>query len=37
VLGVAVGGREDDYAASGVDFPTRGARFEAMLDDCDSV
>ena len=31
VLGVAVGGREDDYEASGVDFRTRGRRFEAML------
>ena len=31
VLGVAVGGREDDYAASGVDFHTRGKRFDAML------
>jgi alkanesulfonate monooxygenase SsuD/methylene tetrahydromethanopterin reductase-like flavin-dependent oxidoreductase (luciferase family) len=28
LLGVAVGGREDDYAASGVDFHTRGPRFE---------
>jgi alkanesulfonate monooxygenase SsuD/methylene tetrahydromethanopterin reductase-like flavin-dependent oxidoreductase (luciferase family) len=31
VLGVAVGGREDDYVASGVDFRTRGRRFEEML------
>jgi alkanesulfonate monooxygenase SsuD/methylene tetrahydromethanopterin reductase-like flavin-dependent oxidoreductase (luciferase family) len=31
VLGVAVGGREDDYAVSGVDFHTRGKRFDAML------
>src|SRR3954468_24205568 len=31
VLGVAVGGREDDYEASGVDFHTRGRRFEEML------
>ena len=31
MLGVAVGGREDDYAASGVDFHTRGRRFEEML------
>jgi len=31
VLGVAVGGREDDYQASGVDFHTRGRRFDAML------
>src|SRR3954471_15908433 len=27
VLGVAVGGREDDYEVSGVDFHTRGRRF----------
>jgi alkanesulfonate monooxygenase SsuD/methylene tetrahydromethanopterin reductase-like flavin-dependent oxidoreductase (luciferase family) len=32
VLGIAVGGREDDYEASGVDFHTRGRRFEDMLD-----
>jgi alkanesulfonate monooxygenase SsuD/methylene tetrahydromethanopterin reductase-like flavin-dependent oxidoreductase (luciferase family) len=32
VLGVAVGGREDDYTASGVDFRTRGRRFEQMLE-----
>jgi alkanesulfonate monooxygenase SsuD/methylene tetrahydromethanopterin reductase-like flavin-dependent oxidoreductase (luciferase family) len=31
VLGVAVGGREDDYTASGVDFHTRGRQFEEML------
>jgi alkanesulfonate monooxygenase SsuD/methylene tetrahydromethanopterin reductase-like flavin-dependent oxidoreductase (luciferase family) len=31
VLGVAVGGREDDYEASGVDFHTRGREFDAML------
>jgi alkanesulfonate monooxygenase SsuD/methylene tetrahydromethanopterin reductase-like flavin-dependent oxidoreductase (luciferase family) len=31
VLGVAVGGREDDYTASGVDFHTRGRVFEEML------
>ena len=31
VLGVAVGGREDDYEVSGVDFHTRGKRFDAML------
>ncbi len=31
VLGVAVGGREDDFEASGVEFRTRGRRFEAML------
>ena len=32
VLGVAVGGREDDYVASGVDFHTRGRRFDEMLE-----
>jgi alkanesulfonate monooxygenase SsuD/methylene tetrahydromethanopterin reductase-like flavin-dependent oxidoreductase (luciferase family) len=31
VLGVSVGGREDDYAVSDVDFRTRGKRFDAML------
>ena len=30
-LGVAVGGREDDDEASGVDFHTRGRDFDAML------
>jgi alkanesulfonate monooxygenase SsuD/methylene tetrahydromethanopterin reductase-like flavin-dependent oxidoreductase (luciferase family) len=32
VLGAAVGGREDDYEASGVDFHRRGALFEHMLE-----
>ena len=32
VLGAAVGVREDDYEASGVDFHTRGRCFEEMLD-----
>jgi alkanesulfonate monooxygenase SsuD/methylene tetrahydromethanopterin reductase-like flavin-dependent oxidoreductase (luciferase family) len=31
VLGVAVGGREDDYAVSGVDFHARGRIFDEML------
>jgi alkanesulfonate monooxygenase SsuD/methylene tetrahydromethanopterin reductase-like flavin-dependent oxidoreductase (luciferase family) len=31
VLGLAVGGREDDYAVSGVDFHSRGTLFDAML------
>ena len=31
VLGVAVGGREDDYTASGVDFHARGRSFDQML------
>jgi alkanesulfonate monooxygenase SsuD/methylene tetrahydromethanopterin reductase-like flavin-dependent oxidoreductase (luciferase family) len=33
VLGAAVGGREDDFTASGVDFHTRGRRFDEMLDE----
>lgn len=33
VLGVAVGGREDDYAAAGIPFADRGRRFERMLDE----
>jgi alkanesulfonate monooxygenase SsuD/methylene tetrahydromethanopterin reductase-like flavin-dependent oxidoreductase (luciferase family) len=32
VLGVAVGRREDDYEASGVDIHTRGRLFDRMLD-----
>lgn len=31
VLGVAVGGREDDYEASGVDFHSRGRLLDQML------
>lgn len=31
VLGIAVGGREDDYAKAGVDFGSRGESFERML------
>jgi len=31
VLGIAVGGREDDYQAAGVDFGSRGESFERML------
>src|SRR3954454_3710398 len=37
VFGVAVGGREDDYAASGVDFHTRGQRFDEMLETWQTV
>jgi alkanesulfonate monooxygenase SsuD/methylene tetrahydromethanopterin reductase-like flavin-dependent oxidoreductase (luciferase family) len=36
-LGVAVGGREDDYEVSGVDFHTRGKRFDAMLAEWDEL
>jgi alkanesulfonate monooxygenase SsuD/methylene tetrahydromethanopterin reductase-like flavin-dependent oxidoreductase (luciferase family) len=32
VLGLAVGGREDDYTAAGVDFSNRGKAFEAMME-----
>jgi alkanesulfonate monooxygenase SsuD/methylene tetrahydromethanopterin reductase-like flavin-dependent oxidoreductase (luciferase family) len=32
VLGVAVGGRADDYEAAGVDFHTRGRLMDEMLD-----
>ena len=32
VFGVAVGGREDDYEVSGVDFHRRGRIFDEMLD-----
>jgi alkanesulfonate monooxygenase SsuD/methylene tetrahydromethanopterin reductase-like flavin-dependent oxidoreductase (luciferase family) len=37
VLGVAVGGREDDYDASGVDFHTRGRRLEQMLEQWQAI
>ena len=37
VLGAAVGGREDDFTASGVDFHTRGRRFDEMLDEWSRV
>jgi alkanesulfonate monooxygenase SsuD/methylene tetrahydromethanopterin reductase-like flavin-dependent oxidoreductase (luciferase family) len=33
VLGVAVGGREDDYTAAGADFHRRGAAMDQMLDE----
>jgi alkanesulfonate monooxygenase SsuD/methylene tetrahydromethanopterin reductase-like flavin-dependent oxidoreductase (luciferase family) len=33
VLGVAVGGRPDDFEAGGVPFHDRGKRFDEMLDD----
>jgi alkanesulfonate monooxygenase SsuD/methylene tetrahydromethanopterin reductase-like flavin-dependent oxidoreductase (luciferase family) len=32
-LGLAVGGREDDYAVSGIDFSTRGKAFDAQLEE----
>jgi alkanesulfonate monooxygenase SsuD/methylene tetrahydromethanopterin reductase-like flavin-dependent oxidoreductase (luciferase family) len=37
VLGVAPGGRPDDYEAGGVPFENRGRRFEEMLDDMKRV
>jgi alkanesulfonate monooxygenase SsuD/methylene tetrahydromethanopterin reductase-like flavin-dependent oxidoreductase (luciferase family) len=33
VLGLAVGGREDDFALSGVDFASRGRIFDRQLED----
>jgi alkanesulfonate monooxygenase SsuD/methylene tetrahydromethanopterin reductase-like flavin-dependent oxidoreductase (luciferase family) len=33
VLGLAVGGREDGYAASGLSMKTRGKVFDAQLDE----
>jgi alkanesulfonate monooxygenase SsuD/methylene tetrahydromethanopterin reductase-like flavin-dependent oxidoreductase (luciferase family) len=33
VLGVAPGGREDDFTAAGVSFEDRGRRFDRMLDE----
>jgi alkanesulfonate monooxygenase SsuD/methylene tetrahydromethanopterin reductase-like flavin-dependent oxidoreductase (luciferase family) len=33
VLGVAVGGRDDDYAASGADIHSRGRDFDQMLEE----
>jgi alkanesulfonate monooxygenase SsuD/methylene tetrahydromethanopterin reductase-like flavin-dependent oxidoreductase (luciferase family) len=37
VLGVAVGGREDDYDASGVPFHARGRSMERMLDQWQAI
>src|SRR5215210_5496596 len=37
VLGAAVGGREDDYEASGVDFHSRGRLFDEMLDQWERI
>ena len=36
-LGLAVGGREDDYAASGVDFESRGSAFDRQLAELNEV
>jgi alkanesulfonate monooxygenase SsuD/methylene tetrahydromethanopterin reductase-like flavin-dependent oxidoreductase (luciferase family) len=37
VVGIAVGGREDDYLASQVDFAARGPQLDAMLDAFDAA
>jgi alkanesulfonate monooxygenase SsuD/methylene tetrahydromethanopterin reductase-like flavin-dependent oxidoreductase (luciferase family) len=37
VLGVAVGGREDDFTAAGVPFEDRGRRFDQMLDEIERL
>src|SRR4051795_7637666 len=37
VLGVAVGGREDDFEASGAEFHARGRRMDEMLEQCAAV
>jgi alkanesulfonate monooxygenase SsuD/methylene tetrahydromethanopterin reductase-like flavin-dependent oxidoreductase (luciferase family) len=37
VLGLAVGGRTDDYEASHVDFATRGRTFERQLEELEGV
>lgn len=37
VLGMAAGGRQDDYDVTGVDFKTRGRAFDRMLDEMESV
>jgi len=37
VLGIAVGGREDDYEASHSDFRSRGRRFDAMLEEWERI
>jgi alkanesulfonate monooxygenase SsuD/methylene tetrahydromethanopterin reductase-like flavin-dependent oxidoreductase (luciferase family) len=37
VLGLAVGGREDDFEASGLDFHARGKEFDRQLDEMMSV
>src|ERR671915_1842779 len=37
VLGLAPGGREDDYAVSGADFQTRGKTFDRQLGELDRL
>jgi alkanesulfonate monooxygenase SsuD/methylene tetrahydromethanopterin reductase-like flavin-dependent oxidoreductase (luciferase family) len=36
-LGLAVGGREDDFEAAGVDFGRRGRRFEGQLEEMTAI
>src|SRR6185312_12451690 len=36
-LGLAVGGREDDYTASGVDFHHRGKLFDRQLEELQQI
>jgi alkanesulfonate monooxygenase SsuD/methylene tetrahydromethanopterin reductase-like flavin-dependent oxidoreductase (luciferase family) len=36
-LGIAVGGREDDYAATDAEFGSRGQEFDQMLDELNSI
>lgn len=36
-LGIAVGGREDDYAAAGADFSARGDDFDVMLPEMNAI
>jgi alkanesulfonate monooxygenase SsuD/methylene tetrahydromethanopterin reductase-like flavin-dependent oxidoreductase (luciferase family) len=37
VLGLAVGGREDDYEVSGADFGSRGKAFDRQLEELDAL
>lgn len=37
VLGMAAGGRQDDFDVAGVDFKRRGRNFDRMLDDMEGV
>lgn len=37
VLGIAVGGREDDFEASGADFSGRGERFERQIEEMKQI
>ena len=37
VLGLAVGGREDDFTASGVDYHQRGRLLDALIEECKRI